>query len=93
MKFEVTFEIEKDDQMIVLTTEEARDLYNKLKQHFGDDPPMYPIIYPQPPQPPYIPWTAPSNPWSAPGTSTPYPPEPWTITCSYGNAVTVNSNN
>lgn len=83
MKFEVTFEIEKDDQMIVLTTEEARELYNKLKQHFGDDPPTYPIIYPQPPQPqpPYAPWTTPD-------TGTPYPNLPWTITCSYGETVT-----
>lgn len=80
MKFEVTFEIEKNDEVIVLTSEEARDLYNKLKQHFGDDPPFQPITIPYPtqPQPPAIPWTSPS-------TGDPIPPPPWTITCSYGS--------
>jgi len=88
MKFEVTFEIEKDDNLIVLTTEEARDLYNKLKQHFGEDtlPPAAPIItypvyptYPTYPTEPQFPYT----PWSYPNTGSPIPPKPWT----YGNTT------
>lgn len=85
MKFEVTFEIEKDENLIVLSTGEARDLYNKLKQHFGDPPApsTYPtIIYPQSPQLPQQPSFIP---WSTPDTGTPYAPQSWTITCSYGS--------
>jgi len=88
MKFEVTFEVSKDDQIIVLTTEEAQELYNRLKQHFGNDPPVnpIPIIYPQGPQPPYTPMpNTPYVPWTEPSTDTPPGPPPWTITCTYGD--------
>lgn len=94
MKFAMTFEIEKDDQMIVLTADEAKDLYMKLRDHFGEPPSAAPVSIPDPPQPPItypvIPYypTYPTNPypyqpWT---TGDPIMPlEPWTITCSYGS--------
>lgn len=97
MKFAMTFEIEKDDQMIVLTADEAKDLYMKLRDHFEEppvsipDPPQDPITYPVIPYYPVYP-TYPTNPypfqpWT---TGDPMPPEPWTITCSYGSSHTNN---
>jgi hypothetical protein len=86
MTFEATFEIEKDSKKITLTAAEARDLFNKLKQHFGDVTPITYPIFPAPPapQPPFIPW-------SIPGTGTQPPFQPWTITCSYDNAANSSS--
>lgn len=76
MKVDITFTIQKDYKEIVLSAEEAREVFEQLKQFFKEDTP--PITYPTYPTPPWhvVPWTAPG------GTGDPIPPMPWTITCS-----------